>query len=112
MRMIKCLLFLSDKIIFDNIKKGSEMNDSQILEEVYRRHVAIAQNGDANVPSQARSKEFRDFIEREWQKQDEKNDAYHNDHLDFSGSYSVDVSEIEKHRGLEIGEDGTVKNIN
>ena len=47
------------------------MNDNEILEEVYRRIVSIAKNGDANVPSQARFKEFKDYIEREWQREDE-----------------------------------------
>ena len=47
------------------------MNDEQILEEVYRRVVVIARNGDGNVPSQVRFKEFRDFIESEWQREDE-----------------------------------------
>ena len=47
------------------------MNDEKILEEVYRRIVTIATNGDANVPSQVRFKEFRDFIETEWQREDE-----------------------------------------
>ena len=47
------------------------MKDKEILEEVYRRITVIATNGDANVPSQVRFKEFRDFIEREWQREDE-----------------------------------------
>jgi len=50
------------------------MKDEQILEEVYRRVVTIAKNGDANVPSQVRFKEFKDFIEREWQREDEIED--------------------------------------
>ena len=47
------------------------MTDKEILEEVYRRIIVIAKNGDANVPSQVRFKEFRDFVEREWQKRDD-----------------------------------------
>ena len=47
------------------------MNNEQILEEVYRRVCVLATNGDANVPSQERFKEFRSFIETEWQKEDE-----------------------------------------
>ena len=81
------------------------MTDREILEEVYRRSVLIAQNGDANVPSQLRFKELRNFIEREWQQHDEVGD------FDLSESYSIDVSEIERHRGLEIGDDGTVKEL-
>jgi hypothetical protein len=48
------------------------MSDKEILEEVYRRAVSIAHNGDAKVPSQIRFKEFKDFIEQEWQKEDER----------------------------------------
>ena len=81
------------------------MTDREILQEVYRRVVLIARNGDANVPSQVRFKEFKNFIEREWQQHDEATG------FDLSESYSVDASEIERHRGLEIGDDGTVKEL-
>lgn len=40
------------------------MTDEEILDEVYRRTVNIAKNGDANVPSQVRCTEFKEFIER------------------------------------------------
>jgi hypothetical protein len=56
------------------------MTDEKILEEVYRRVVAIAKNGDANVPSQVRFKEFRDFIEREWQREDDLAREYKKKH--------------------------------
>ena len=104
------------------------MTDEKILEEVYRRIVVIATNGDANVPSQVRFKEFRDYIEREWQREDEieskldkiekkecgkKNEK--DDHpltkWDEGQQYFMDVGEMERHRGLEIGEDGTVKSL-
>ena len=48
------------------------MTNTEILDEVYRRIVTIAKNGDANVPSQVRFKEFKGFIEQEWQKHDEE----------------------------------------
>ncbi len=94
------------------------MTDKEILEEVYRRVVVIARNGDANVPSQVRFKEFRDFIESEWQKRDEleyrREDMFN---LADSGQMynadpcTSDVKEIERQRGLELGEDGTVREL-
>jgi len=86
------------------------MKDKEILEEVYRRVVNIAKNGDANVPSQVRFKEFRDFIEREWQREDEKDD-HPLTKWDEGQQYFMDVSETERHRGLEIDEEGTVHKI-
>ena len=64
------------------------MNDKKILEEVYRRVVAIVKNGDANVPSQVRFKEFKDFIEQEWQKADEE----HQDRGPEGSSYDMRVN--------------------
>ena len=92
------------------------MTDKEILEEVYRRVVTIAANGDANVPSQERFKEFRDFIESEWQKRDEleywRKDMFNlADEGQAYNMNSVDVAEIERHRGLVIGEDGTVEEL-
>ena len=92
------------------------MTDREILEEVYRRVVTIAANGDANVPSQVRFKEFRDFIESEWQKRDEL-DYWRTDMFNLAdegqmyNTNSVDTAEIERHRGLVIGEDGTVEEL-
>ena len=92
------------------------MTDREILEEVYRRVVTIAANGDANVPSQVRFKEFRDFIESEWQKRDEleywRKDMFNlADEGQTYNMNSVDTAEIERHRGLVIGEDGTVEEL-
>jgi len=92
------------------------MTDKEILEEIYRRVVTIAANGDANVPSQVRFKEFRDFIESEWQKRDEL-DYWRTDMFNLADEgqtynmNSVDAAEIERHRGLVIGEDGTVEEL-
>ena len=41
------------------------MTDKEILNELYKRMATIARNGDANVPSQVRFKELKDFIKRE-----------------------------------------------
>ncbi len=40
------------------------MTDKEILDDVYKWTVGIVKNGDANVPSQVRFKEFKEFIER------------------------------------------------
>ena len=85
------------------------MTDTEILEEVYRRATTIATNGDANVPSQIRFKEFRDFIEIEWQRQDHP--LTKSDEGQMYNMSSADVSEVERHRGLVIGKDGTVEEL-
>ena len=94
------------------------MTDKEILEEVYRRVVTIATNGDANVPSQVRFKEFRGFIESEWQKRDElehwREDMFNladDGQMYNADPCTTDVKEIERHRGLEIGGDGTVREL-
>jgi hypothetical protein len=75
------------------------MSDREILEKVYE----MVSNGYvADIQDDVKS-----FIEQEWQRRDELleqevKDAYAN---------SVDVSDIERHRGLVIGEDGTVKEL-
>ena len=48
------------------------MTDKEILDEVYKRVVVIAKNGDANIPSQVRFKEFKGFIEVERRKASEE----------------------------------------
>ena len=61
------------------------MTDREILDHVYRELLA----GRVH-------QEMIDFIQTEWQRRDEL----------------LDVQEIEHRRGLEIGEDGTVNNLN
>mgnify|MGYP004140395167 CR=1 FL=1 len=89
-----------------------------MLEEVHRRVVVIAANGDANVPSQVRFKELRDFIESEWQKRDEleywREDMFNlvdDGQMYNADPCTTDVKEIERHSGLEIGGDGTVREL-
>ena len=65
------------------------MTDSQILEEVY--HMAV-QDKRMLAPDRFCNK-IASFIEQEWQREDEL----------------IDAREIERREGLEIGEDGTVK---
>ena len=78
------------------------MTDKEILAEVYRR----LQSYD-NFPARP----IKDFIELEWQKRDEKEMVDQHNRNRNPKDWIVDVREMERHRGLEIGEDGTVKEI-
>tara|TARA_R100000008_G_scaffold86553_1_gene80138 strand:- start:1991 stop:2209 length:219 start_codon:yes stop_codon:yes gene_type:complete len=55
--------------------------------------------------------EMIDFIQTEWQKRDEKElvDQYNRNRK--PEDYIMDVTEIERHRGLVIGPDGTVEEV-
>ena len=80
------------------------MSDAEILAEVYN---------NAGLP-----KSLKDFIAQEWQMRDdameqEAKDLYA-DHLEdttFSKKWYTDVRDMERHRGLEIGPDGTVTGV-
>tara|TARA_R100000808_G_C2144743_1_gene152498 strand:- start:587 stop:868 length:282 start_codon:yes stop_codon:yes gene_type:complete len=92
------------------------MNDTKILDEVYRK-LEFAVGGDAVA--------IRRFIELEWQKRDEEEvrKEYNRnrpveEHIhypetvpSFSKHWYTDVRDMERHRGLEIGPDGTVNGI-
>jgi hypothetical protein len=95
------------------------MTDKQILDEVY---ATCKREPDVG------SGEIVNIIEQEWQKRDEQENAPRFksmcDGVDempkvdvkslgqFSKSwYSSDVKETERHRGLEIGPDGTVAEV-
>tara|TARA_Y100001973_G_scaffold31505_1_gene47487 strand:+ start:348 stop:569 length:222 start_codon:yes stop_codon:yes gene_type:complete len=72
------------------------MTDREILDEVYNRLK------DRNRSPEQKMFSTVSFIEQEWMKQDDKyNHSFH----------QLDVQEMERHRGLEIGEDGTVKEL-
>tara|TARA_B100001123_G_C14616679_1_gene752075 strand:- start:311 stop:559 length:249 start_codon:yes stop_codon:yes gene_type:complete len=81
------------------------MTDKQILDEVYRRLVSERENYRSQVQGWLFGDPLINFIEEEWQKQDDI------ENTTFSKHWYMDVSEMEKHRGLEIGEDGTVKSL-
>ena len=72
------------------------MTDKAILDHVYSELLA----GRVH-------QEVIDFIETEWQKRDEEEVSQKKY---FNHSY-IDAREMERHRGLEIGEDGTVKDL-
>ena len=79
------------------------MTDREILREVYRR---LKESDD---PHGWKTNPLKDgvtsFIEREWQKQDDMEDTT------FSKKWYTDVRDMERHRGLEIGPDGTVTEV-
>tara|TARA_Y100000593_G_C4131584_1_gene247647 strand:+ start:157 stop:384 length:228 start_codon:yes stop_codon:yes gene_type:complete len=74
------------------------MTDRQILDHVYSELLA----GRVH-------QEMIDFIQTEWQKRDEREMAACN-HKPRK-AWCIDAREMERHRGLEIGEDGTVKDL-
>jgi hypothetical protein len=85
------------------------MTDREILQEVYRR---LKESDD---PHGYKTNPLKDgitsFIEREWQREDEKVTLAMYNRNKKPEDWIMDVSEIERHRGLEIGEDGTVKDL-
>ncbi len=81
------------------------MTNRQILEEVYR----MVSNGYvADIQDDVRS-----FIEQEWQKQDDREESLKMKMLSENPSkkWYTDVRDMERHRGLEIGPDGTVTEV-
>tara|TARA_Y100000310_G_scaffold325275_1_gene388512 strand:+ start:225 stop:491 length:267 start_codon:yes stop_codon:yes gene_type:complete len=87
------------------------MKDTEILRTIHRWMNQSIQR-DEDEPTQARRMiDCRNFIEQEWQREDDQElvDQYNRnrepkDHI-------IDVAEIERHRGLVIGEDGTVTDL-
>ena len=58
-------------------------------------------------------REVQSFIEQEWQKQDDKEESLKMKMLSENPSkkWYTDVRDMERHRGLEIGPDGTVTEV-
>ena len=82
------------------------MTDREILDEVYNR---LCNMLEANNNTTGRA--LKSFIEQEWQREDDKVQlAMYNRNRSVE-ERALDVQEIERHRGLEIGEDGTVKEL-
>lgn len=77
---------------------GNKMTDKEILDEVYRMCCNPFERCDV-----------KSFIEQEWQKQDEQ--SHPETVPSFSKSWYMDAKEMERHRGLEIGPDGTVESL-
>ena len=114
------------------------MTDKEILDVVHEV-LKTSQEADMGVETDQIVKEQIHFIEQEWQKRDEQElvDQYNRNRKpedqikdvsqiappaswekeDWRYSYppvdpcTSDIKEIERHRGLEIGEDGTVTDL-
>ena len=84
------------------------MTNKQILDQVYvdlvqwQKETSGDSEGNNVTIIHKRLKEITNFIEQEWQKADDME-------LMKQEKWFSDVREMERYRGLEIGEDGTVK---
>ena len=89
------------------------MTDKQILETIYRWSKLAYSRNDSRENARQRFKDFSDFIEQEWQRADEQELASVEDVPDGDSMFVgfADTKEIERHRGLEIAEDGTVTGL-
>ena len=93
------------------------MSDKEILDEVYSKlnswkdETAGAAEGNNKRIIHDKVKGITDFIEQEWQKRDEQEMVSQYNRNRNPKDWIVDVREMERHRGLEIGEDGTVKDL-
>lgn len=81
------------------------MTDRQILEEVYNMAV---QDKRMYAPDRFCNK-VASFIEQEWQREDEKGTAHLHNKKYNPKDWVIDAREMERHRGLEIDENGTTK---
>ena len=94
------------------------MKDDQILATVFRWMSQSIDRAEDDKTMARRLRDCRDYIEREWQKEDELEDwrselfAKADDGQMYNlDPCTTDVKQIERHRGLEIGPDGTVTNL-
>lgn len=101
------------------------MKDSQILDEVYNALKKEREKYNSQPQGWLFGDPLISFIEQEWQKRDDEDlrQQYNRnrpveEHIhypetvpSFSKSWYMDAKEMERHRGLEIGEDGTVKEL-
>ena len=87
------------------------MTDKEILTEVYARLLKERENYRSQIQGWLVGDPIISFIEQEWQKQDEQGlvDQYNRNRT--PEDYIMDVTEIERHRGLVIGPDGTVEEV-
>jgi len=81
------------------------MKDREILDEVYSRLVKGRSEYSQGLIV---ADKLIDFIEREWQRQDDVAPRQ----TGWEGKkWYTDVRDMERHRKLTIGEDGTVKEL-
>lgn len=99
------------------------MNDRELLNEAYRTLQTAKHCGEGKMQNEL-VVELISVIQQEWQKQDERvSVAMYNrnrpvkDHVTKVTQFTpqacdaLDIKEIERRRGLEIGPDGTVTDL-
>jgi hypothetical protein len=86
------------------------MTDKEILEEAHRR-LCFIEGNFKGMDNTLEIQSVRSFIEQEWQRQDEEEAVNQYNRNRSPKDWIVDVREMERHRGLEIGEDGTVESL-
>jgi hypothetical protein len=89
------------------------MKDSEILATVFRWMSQSIDRAEDDKTMARKLRDCRDYIQTEWQKEDEREDWRNEVFLknDDGQRYIMDAREMERHRGLEIGKDGTVTNL-
>ena len=87
------------------------MTDTEILDGVYQRLVVIKQMAKGVEKIDPCLREAVGFVEQEGQKRDDQELVGQYNRNREVKDHALDVKEIERHRGLEIGPDGTVNNL-
>lgn len=87
------------------------MTDQQILDQIYVDLLAVKKTHGNNSGLKTDVNKMIDFIEQEWQRRDDQSlvDQYNRNRS--REDWILDVSEMERHRGLQIGPDGTVTGL-
>ena len=87
------------------------MTDKEILDVVHQMLLQERQKYRDQIQGWLEGDPIIDFIEEQWQRQDDQELVAQYNRNRKAEDHIVDVAEIERHRGLVIGEDGTVKEI-
>ena len=87
------------------------MKDSEILATVHRWMKQSIQRGEDAHFAKRRLKDCKDFIEQEWQREDDLNKQAHDANVNEECKGHFSDSLYNKNRELDIGEDGTVNAI-
>ena len=87
------------------------MKDAEILATIHRWMNQSIQRGEDDSFKAQRMVDCKEFIEQEWQRQDEETDKYSTIGLENMSDTTYSQGWYNKNRGLEISEDGTVTNL-
>ncbi|MAH46589.1 hypothetical protein CMI37_12230 [Candidatus Pacearchaeota archaeon] len=89
------------------------MQDSEILATVYRWMSQSLDRCESVAVMGNRLADCKEYIDEQWKLQDEhkewQSEVFAKN--DDGQRYNMDVKETERHRGLEIGPDGTVTDL-